>query len=77
MTQKSIKAGEHFVYEFLVSAAGTYFYHPHVGVQLDRGLYAPLIVEPTHEPLHYDQEFVMVLDDWLDGLSGTPDQALQ
>lgn len=76
-TQQPIKAGERFVYDFLVPTAGTYFYHPHMGVQLDRGLYGPLIVEPTHESLSYDQEFVLVLDDWLDGMSGTPDQALQ
>jgi FtsP/CotA-like multicopper oxidase with cupredoxin domain len=76
-TQQPIKPGERFVYDFLVPAAGTYFYHPHVGVQLDRGLYGPLIVEPTQESLSYDQEFVLVLDDWLDGMPGTPDQALQ
>jgi FtsP/CotA-like multicopper oxidase with cupredoxin domain len=77
VTQQPIKSGERFVYDFLVPAAGTYFYHPHVGVQLDRGLSGPLIVEPAHESLSYDQEVVLVLDDWLDGMPGTPDQALQ
>jgi FtsP/CotA-like multicopper oxidase with cupredoxin domain len=47
-----------------------------VGTQLDRGLYAPLIVEDPHEPLAYDDEWVIVLDDWLDGVSGDPDQVL-
>jgi FtsP/CotA-like multicopper oxidase with cupredoxin domain len=42
-------------------------------VQLDRGLYAPLVVEDPHEPLAYDDEWIVVLDDWLDGVdSRTP-----
>jgi FtsP/CotA-like multicopper oxidase with cupredoxin domain len=45
-------------------------------VQLDRGLYGALIVEDPKEPLAYDDEWVVVLDDWLDGVTGTPDQAL-
>ncbi|WP_267461541.1 multicopper oxidase domain-containing protein [Pseudonocardia abyssalis] len=43
--------------------AGTYWFHPHVGAQLDRGLYAPLIVEDPDEPADYDQELVVVFDD--------------
>lgn len=46
---------------------GTYWFHPRSGVQLGRGLYAPLIVEDPKEPLSYDKEWVVVLDDWLDG----------
>ena len=53
---------------------GTYFFHPHVGVQLDRGLYAPLIVEDPKESLAYDDEWVVLLDDWVDGVTGTPDE---
>jgi FtsP/CotA-like multicopper oxidase with cupredoxin domain len=46
-------------------------------MQLDRGLYAPLIVEDPKEPLTYDKEWVVVLDDWLDGVDGsTPDGVL-
>ena len=56
--------------------AGTYWYHPHVGVQLDRGLYGPLIVEDPDEPGGYDHEWTVVLDDWIDGTGYTPDQVL-
>lgn len=35
---------------------GTYFFHPHVGVQLGRGLHAPLIVEDPKETLAHDDE---------------------
>ncbi|MFP5364932.1 MAG: multicopper oxidase family protein [Thermoleophilia bacterium] len=75
-TQKPVGAGEEFVYAFTPPDAGTFFFHPHVGVQLDRGLYAPLIVEPRREPLSYDREAVLMFDDWLDGLAGTPERRL-
>jgi FtsP/CotA-like multicopper oxidase with cupredoxin domain len=77
MPQPAIRPGESFVYEFTPPDAGTYWFHPHVGTQLDRGLYAPLIVEARHETLDYDREVTIVLDDWLDGLGRTPGQALR
>ncbi|MEU3460055.1 multicopper oxidase family protein [Streptomyces sp. NPDC006733] len=77
LTQSPIKAGAEFAYRFAVPRPGTYWFHPHSGVQLDRGLYAPLIVEDPKEPLSYDHEWVVVLDDWLDGVDGsTPDAVL-
>lgn len=77
MTQDPIKAGEKYTYEFTVPDPGTYFFHPHVGVQLDRGLYAPLIIDDPAEPGGYDTEWVVVLDDWLDGTGRTPDEVLE
>ncbi len=77
VTQPPIKSGEEFVYEFVVPTSGSYMYHSHVGLQLDRGLYGPLIVEPRREDLSYDQEYALVLDDWLDGAEGTPEDALE
>ena len=73
LTQEPIAAGATYTYEFTAPDPGTYFFHPHVGVQLDRGLYAPLIIEDPAEPGEYDEEWVVVLDDWLDGLGRTPD----
>ncbi len=77
VTQPPIKSGEEFAYEFLVPTSGSYMYHSHVGLQLDRGLYGPLIVEPKKEDLSYDREYTLMLDDWLDGVSGTPAEALE
>jgi FtsP/CotA-like multicopper oxidase with cupredoxin domain len=74
VTQAAVPAGSNFTYRFIADDPGTYFFHPHVGVQLDRGLYGPLIVEDPKEPLSYDEEWVVVLDDWLDGVTGTPDE---
>ncbi|MEV0371582.1 multicopper oxidase family protein [Streptomyces sp. NPDC050636] len=77
LTQRAIKAGASFTYRFAVAHPGTYWLHPHSGVQQDRGLYAPLIVEDPKEPLSYDKEWVVVLDDWVDGVDGsTPDAVL-
>ncbi|WP_373315647.1 multicopper oxidase family protein [Actinoplanes campanulatus] len=76
VTQPDVAAGAEHVYEFTAAHPGTYWFHPHHGTQLDRGLYAPLIVEDPAEPLVYDDEWVVVLDDWLDGVTGTPDEVL-
>lgn len=75
LSQRPIGPGEEFVYEFVVPDAGTYMYHSHVGLQLDRGLYGPLVVEPKKEDLDFDREYTLAFDDWLDGVSGTPENA--
>ena len=76
MTQEPIAPGAAFRYDFTVPDPGTYFFHPHVGVQLDRGLYGTLVVEDPAEPGDHDLEWVVVLDDWVDGTGRTPDQVL-
>ncbi|MFD4657437.1 multicopper oxidase family protein [Kitasatospora sp. NPDC058444] len=77
VTQADIRPGASLEYRFALSHPGTYWFHPHSGVQQDRGLYAPLIVEDPKEPLAYDKEWVVVLDDWVDGVDGsTPDAVL-
>lgn len=76
LTQERIAPGERFTYRFIAANPGTHWFHPHVGTQFDRGLYAPIIVEDPNEPLAYDQEWIVVLDDWLDGVDNTPDEVL-
>ena len=76
ITQKAIRPGAPFTYEFTTSDPGTYFFHPHSGVQLDRGLYGVLVVDDPADPGDYDQEWVVVLDDWVDGTGRTPDEVL-
>jgi FtsP/CotA-like multicopper oxidase with cupredoxin domain len=77
LTQAAIPAGGQFTYDFVVPDAGTYWYHSHVGTQLDRGLYGALIVEDPSEKADYDDELVLVLDDWIDGTGTNPDQVLE
>jgi len=76
LTQQPIAPGTSFVYEFVPPDEGTFMYHPHVGTQLDRALYGALIVEARNESLDYDREATLLLDDWLDGVAGTPDSTL-
>ncbi|MFD2092330.1 multicopper oxidase family protein [Blastococcus deserti] len=68
VTQDPVAPGAGFAYEFETPIPGSFMYHAHVGVQLDRGLYGPLIVEPRHEELSYDREYTLMLDDWRDGM---------
>ena len=74
LTQLAVKPGATFEYRFTVADPGTYWFHPHTGLQLDRGLYSPLIIDDPADPGAYDAESIIVLDDWLDGLAGrTPE----
>jgi FtsP/CotA-like multicopper oxidase with cupredoxin domain len=74
LTQKPVKPGERFVYEFEARPAGTRWYHTHFDEhrQMDLGLVAPLIIEPrASEPMAYDRDVTLVLDDWATG-TGRP-----
>lgn len=75
VTMAAVAPGHAFTYEFVVPVAGTHWLHPHMGVgQLDRGLYAPFIVDDPHESGDYDREWIVVLDDWTDGVGPSPQQ---
>lgn len=76
LTQPQVAPDSGFTYDFVTPHAGTYWFHPHVGAQLDRGLYAPLVVEDPADGNDYDTELVIVLDDWLDGTGRDPDTVL-
>lgn len=76
MTQDPIEPGKSFSYVFKVPHGGTYFYHSHAGLQLDRGLHAPLIIRDPQDAEDHDVEWTIVLDDWVDGIQGTPNDEL-
>ena len=70
VTQRAVQPGETFTYEFDARPAGTRWYHTHFDEhrQMDLGLAAPLIIEPkAPEPLLYDREVTLFLDDWATG----------
>ena len=77
VTQDPVAAGAGFTYDFRLSHPGTYWYHSHMEIQRERALYGALIVEDPKEPLKYDRDWVIVLDDWMDGITGTPDDVLK
>ncbi|WP_459824212.1 multicopper oxidase family protein [Halorubrum luteum] len=65
VTQPPIEPGEEFVYEFDVGPTGTHWYHSHSGLQLDRGLLGPLVVEEADPHVAYDREHTVVIDELL------------
>jgi FtsP/CotA-like multicopper oxidase with cupredoxin domain len=76
VTTPETKPGESFAFDFVVPDAGTHWFHPHHGLQMDRGLYAPFIVDDPAEPGAYDHEWIVVLDDWTDGVGPSPEDNL-
>jgi FtsP/CotA-like multicopper oxidase with cupredoxin domain len=70
----NIDAGRDFTYRFSSPHAGTYWAHPHTGLDADYGLYLPVIIDDPTEPGRYDAEWIVVLDDWTDGIGKTPQQ---
>ena len=72
LTMKAVQPGETFRYQFTAPHPGTYWFHPHVGVQLDTGLIGALVIEDPDEPLVYDRDVTLVLDDWTDGIGSSP-----
>jgi len=65
LTQRPIKPGRQFTYEFTPPDAGTFWYHPHADSlqQLGRGLAGALIVE-EREAVPVDRDVVWMLSDW-------------
>ncbi len=70
----NIPAGQDFTYRFSVPDAGTYWAHPHTGLDADKGLYLPFIVDDPTEQGLYDAEWIVVIDDWTDGVGKSPQQ---
>src|SRR5437762_2020708 len=65
LTQKPIRPGESFVYEFTPPDAGSLWYHPHADTlqQLGRGLAGALIVEES-ERVAVDRDLLWFIEDW-------------
>lgn len=67
VTQEPVEPGESFVYEYVAEPGGSYMYHSHSALQLDRGLLGPLIIEESTPHVEYDREYTIMLDDLLLG----------
>jgi FtsP/CotA-like multicopper oxidase with cupredoxin domain len=76
LTTPEVTPLHNFNFDFITPDAGTYWFHPHSGTQLDRGLYAPFIVDDPNEITNYDREWIVILDDWTDGVGKNPDEIL-
>jgi FtsP/CotA-like multicopper oxidase with cupredoxin domain len=71
ITQPAIAPGETFEYRFTAPHAGTFMYHahgPNSREQMDRGLYAPFIIDPAGgDPVQADADFTLALGNWMIG----------
>ena len=62
---EGIKPGTTFTYRFSLKQSGTYWFHSHSSGQEERGVYAPMIIDPIEpDPVKYDREHVVMLSDW-------------
>ncbi|MEC9072834.1 MAG: multicopper oxidase domain-containing protein, partial [Myxococcota bacterium] len=66
--QAPVEPGETFVYDFVVPDAGSFWYHPHMNTneQLEKGLYAPFVVQEEEPPLVDNERYFMMDDILLD-----------
>ena len=73
LTQKPIKPGESFTYEFVAKPSGTHMYHSHhnAAEQVTKGLLGAFIVEPKDKSKQpaYDSEYSLILNDTNIGLT--------
>jgi FtsP/CotA-like multicopper oxidase with cupredoxin domain len=65
VTQPPIEPGGEFRYEYTLTDAGTYWYHPHAdsSAQVGRGLYGAILVEDPADPDAFGDDLVMILSD--------------
>lgn len=78
VTQPMIESGETFNYKFIAPHAGTFMYHAHgtnSREQIDRGLYAPFIIDPAGgDAIQADKEVTLTIGNWMvgDAAGGMP-----
>lgn len=70
----NIAPGSMFTYRFSSPYPGTYWAHPHTGLDTDYGLYVPVIIDDPADPGSYDAEWIVMLDDWTSGVGTSPEQ---
>ncbi len=77
LTQKHIRNGQTFKYEFTLRQHGTYMYHPHFDemFQMGMGLMGMFVVHPRDASVRrVDRDFAILLSEWLvTPGSATPD----
>jgi FtsP/CotA-like multicopper oxidase with cupredoxin domain len=69
LTQSAVAPGASFDYRFRPPDAGTFWYHAHVGPQVDQGLHGALIVQEP-KAVDVDRDLVLVLG--MAGEGGSP-----
>ncbi len=67
LTYAGIAPGTTFTYRFRVQQSGTYWYHSHSGFQEQNAVYGAIVIDPaSSDRVSYDQDHVVMLNDWSD-----------
>ncbi|MDD4966707.1 copper resistance system multicopper oxidase [Halothiobacillus sp.] len=67
LTYEGIAPGTTFTYRFRVAQSGTYWYHSHTGFQEQNAVYGAIVIDPAQsDRVAYDQDHVVMLNDWSD-----------
>lgn len=67
LTYAGIAPGTTFTYRFKVQQSGTYWYHSHSGFQEQNAVYGAIVIDPaSSDRVAYDQDHVVMLNDWSD-----------
>lgn len=74
VTFPPIKPGATFDYVFPIRQHGTFWYHSHTGLQLQRGVYGALRILPKRGGVSGEIDRTVVLSDWMDE---SPHEALR
>jgi FtsP/CotA-like multicopper oxidase with cupredoxin domain len=66
VTQNAVQPGKSFTYQFKADVPGTYWYHSHQdsAVQVDKGLYGAVIVEPKEDKEKVNKDYTLLMDEW-------------
>ena len=59
-----VAPGKTFTVRFVIRQTGTYWYHSHMSLQEQSGLYGAIVIYPKKETRKYDTEKTIVLSDW-------------
>ncbi len=59
-----VAPGKTFTVRFVIRQTGTYWYHSHMSLQEQSGLYGAIVIYPKKETRKYDAEKTIVLSDW-------------
>jgi FtsP/CotA-like multicopper oxidase with cupredoxin domain len=63
ITQNAVRPGGSYVYEFIATDAGTFWYHSHQDTsgQVPRGLFGPIIVDPRAGGIHETRDYSLTI----------------
>ena len=66
LNTQPIAPGQSFTFEFPIIQTGTYWYHSHSDLQVQRGIYGAIILREKDQPPNSIQDEIVLFSDWTD-----------